>query len=131
VLGHISFGVRSYLRSKCFYTAIFRPLDIVPIYDNAVLTTLSFGFDGDHEVFNIYEYSKLARPPGRGSHFCFNAPTRRAVREWWDAGCKNGGRDDGAPGVREEFGGFYYAAYLTDPDGWRLEVVCQEMDGEP
>lgn len=131
VLGHISFGVHSYARSKQFYSAILAPLGVVPLYDNPILTTVGFGFDGDHEVFNIFEYSKAASAFGRGSHLAFNAPTRRAVREFWEAGCRNGGKDSGAPGVREEYGAFYYAAFILDPDGFKLEAVCQEMDGEP
>ena len=83
------------------------------------------------EVLKIFEYSKMARAPGRGSHVAFNAPSRRAVREFWEEGVKNGGESEGAPGVREEFGAFYYAAFLKDPDGWVLECVCQESDGEP
>lgn len=33
--------------------------------------------------------------------------------------------------MREEYGAFYYAAFILDPDGFKLEAVCQEMDGEP
>ena len=131
VLGHISFGVRSYARSKAFYTAVFAPLDVVPIYDHEVLAIVGFGFDRDHEVIKLFEYSKAAHPPGPGSCVTFNAPTRKAVREFWMAGCRNGGRDEGRPAVLEEFGAFYYAAFLLDPDGFKLECVCQEIDGEP
>ena len=131
VLGHISFGVRSYNVSKAFYTAVFAPLGVIPIYDNPILTTTGYGYHGDVEVFNIFEYSKAARAPGRGSHLAFNAPTRKSVRDFWQAGCRNGGKDDGPPGVREEYGAFYYAAFIIDPDGFKLEAVCQEEDGEP
>jgi len=103
----------------------------VPIYENTVLAIVGFGFDRDNEILKIFEYSKAARPPGPGSHVTFNAPTRKAVREFWMAGCRNGGRDEGRPAVLEEFGAFYYAAFLLDPDGFRLECVCQEIDGEP
>jgi hypothetical protein len=50
--------------------------------------------DEDHEVFNIFEYSKAAHPPGRGTHVAFNAPTRKAVRQFWEAGVRNGGTDE-------------------------------------
>ncbi|KAH8603003.1 hypothetical protein B0O99DRAFT_604861 [Bisporella sp. PMI_857] len=131
VLGRISFGVRSYKASKAFYTKILAPLDVVPIYDHEILAIVGFGFDQDHEVLKLFEYSKAARPPGPGSSVTFNAPSRRAVREFWMAACRNGGKDEGKPAVLEEFGAFYYAAFILDPDGFRLECVCQEIDGEP
>ena len=130
LLGHISFGVQSYSRSKLFYAAILAPLGVSLVYDNAARTTLGFGFDEGHEVLNIFEYSEEAHPPGRGTHLAFNAPSRRAVREFWKAGCENGGMDEGKPGVRANYGEFYYAAFLIDPDGFKLEAVYQEEDGK-
>lgn len=54
------------------------------------------------------------------------------MREFWEAGVKNGGKSDGEPGVREKYGNNYYAAFLIDLDGWRLEAVYQEqvLEGE-
>ncbi|KAH8601774.1 Glyoxalase/Bleomycin resistance protein/Dihydroxybiphenyl dioxygenase [Bisporella sp. PMI_857] len=131
LLGHISFGVKSYQRSKTFYTALLAPLGVRLVYDNPARTTLGYGFDENHELLNIFEHSDQAHPPGKGCHLAFNAPSRKAVREFWEAGCSNGGVSDGEPGVRKHYGPFYYAAFLLDPDGYRLEVVYQEEDKEP
>ena len=59
-----------------------------------------------------------------GLHFCFAAPTREAVQAFHAAAIKAGGTDNGAPGPRKEYGDNYYAAFVIDPDGFRLEAYC-------
>ena len=58
-----------------------------------------------------------------GSHVCFAAKAIPAVRAAWEGGIAAGGSDDGAPGVRPQYGGTHFAAYLRDPDGHRVEVA--------
>jgi catechol 2,3-dioxygenase-like lactoylglutathione lyase family enzyme len=130
VLGHISFGVRSYETSKQFYTAIFKPFGIELVFDDPVRKILGYGLDAQHEVFNVFERGEDARAPGAGTHLAFNAPNRAAVDGFFQAGIRNGGKGDGQPGIREKYGRDYYAAYLFDPDGFRLEAVFQDPDGE-
>ena len=48
---------------------------------------------------------------------------RAAVEAAHEAALRNGGRDDGAPGPRPRYGPLYYAAYVRDPDGLRVEFV--------
>lgn len=55
ILGHISFGVRSYETSKQFYTEIFKPFGIELVFDDPVRKILGYGLDAQHEVFNIFE----------------------------------------------------------------------------
>src|SRR3954463_6038211 len=64
------------------------------------------------------------RPLGR--HWCFKAISRQAVDAFWRAGLETGGDDEGAPGVRENYHRTYYAAFLSDPDGNRIEAVCHK-----
>lgn len=128
LLGHISFGVQSYSRSRIFYTAILAPLGAQLVYDNATRGVLGYGFEEDCEIINIFECKEGARPAGNGSHVAFNAPSRKAVREFWEAGVANGGVDGGGPGLRTDYGEFYYAAFLLDPDGFKLEAVFQQEE---
>jgi catechol 2,3-dioxygenase-like lactoylglutathione lyase family enzyme len=125
ILGHVSFGVRSYETSKKFYTAIFTPLGISLVFDNADRKILGYGFDKKHEVVNIFERGEDAHAPGLGTHLAFNAPNRKAVGEFFEAGIAHGGKSNGPPGIRERYGENYYAAFLIDPDGFRLEAVYQ------
>ena len=59
-----------------------------------------------------------------GLHVCFSAPTRKAVEAFYAAALSTGGSDNGGPGLREGYGENYYAAFVIDPDGYRLEAYC-------
>ena len=128
LLGHVSFGVRSYEASKKFYTESLRPFGVELVYDNPDQKILGYGFDADSEILNMFERGEAAQPPGPGTHFAFNAPSRKAVTEFWNAGIRNGGRSDGFPGLREGCGKDYFAAFLFDPDGFKLEAVFQDSE---
>ena len=65
-------------------------------------------------------------PPGPGFHLAFDAPSRSAVDAFHAAGVENGGVDLGAPGLRPHYGENYYAAFVADPDGYKLEAVFQQ-----
>ncbi|KAK3303615.1 Glyoxalase/Bleomycin resistance protein/Dihydroxybiphenyl dioxygenase [Chaetomium strumarium] len=131
-LGHISIGVRDYDVSKAFYTAVLAPLGMKLVYDSEVsspgtgkVRTLGYGIDPEHELLNIFEFGEEAAPPGPGFHLAFNAPTRDAVVEFHAQAMASGGMDNGLPGVRKHYGGSYFAAFVVDSDGWRLEAVCK------
>jgi len=59
-------------------------------------------------------------------HLAFSARSRSAVDAFYRAGLKARGRDNGAPGLREDYSPTYYAAFLLDPDGNNVEAVCQK-----
>ena len=66
--------------------------------------------------------------PGRdrvtaGAHIAFRAGDAGAVMRWHDAAVSHGGIDIGPPGVRPEYSGYYYAAFVLDPDGNNVEAV--------
>jgi catechol 2,3-dioxygenase-like lactoylglutathione lyase family enzyme len=61
---------------------------------------------------------------GPGVHLAFTAPDHAAVDRFHAAGLEAGGRDNGAPGPRPDYGPRYYAAFLFDPDGNNVEAVC-------
>jgi catechol 2,3-dioxygenase-like lactoylglutathione lyase family enzyme len=59
-----------------------------------------------------------------GTHLAFVAASPAAVDRFHAAGLKAGGRDNGAPGLRQDYSPKYYAAFLIDPDGNNVEAVC-------
>lgn len=139
-ISHISIGVRSYAVSKAFYAAVLGPLGLLLVYDSETTSlspatsssppsskrrTLGFGPDADHEMVNIFEVGEHAAAPGPGCHVAFNAPTRAAVREFYEQAIRLGGTGDGEPALRRYYEPRYYAAFVIDPDGWRLEAVCK------
>jgi len=62
--------------------------------------------------------------PAPGAHICFRAPDRAAVDAFHAAALATGGRDDGPPGLRPVYHPDYFAAFVLDPDGHRIEAVC-------
>jgi catechol 2,3-dioxygenase-like lactoylglutathione lyase family enzyme len=66
----------------------------------------------------------LAKSPANGAHIAFQAKTRVQVDGFHASGLKAGGKDNGAPGLRADYGPKYYAAFLIDPDGNNVEAVC-------
>ena len=63
-------------------------------------------------------------------HWCFRAPSRLAVDAFHKAGLTAGGCCDGPPGLRPDYHPSYYAAFLLDPDGNRVEAVCHRKEAE-
>jgi catechol 2,3-dioxygenase-like lactoylglutathione lyase family enzyme len=116
---HVSIGVRDIAAAKRFYDAAFQPLG----YKCLSEVEGSLGYGDRAPVFWI---SVSERPvpaePKSGLHICFAAPSRKSVDSFHTAALKAGGRDNGAPGLRADYGDDYYAAFVIDPDGYRIEA---------
>lgn len=117
---HISFGVRDIQRARRFYDAALAPLGFTAL--NVGEDSLGYGKEAVALWLSVSE-SPVPADPRSGLHVCFQAPSRAAVGEFHRAGVAAGGRDNGAPGLRADYGPTYYAAYLVDPDGYRLEAL--------
>jgi predicted lactoylglutathione lyase len=63
-----------------------------------------------------------------GQHFCMTASTREAVNAFYKAALTIGGHDNGKPDLRADYGPDYYAAFVIDPDGYRIEACCNRKD---
>lgn len=121
MLDHVSIGVADIARSKAFYDAALAPLAIVAKYAEGG----ALGY-GDERIFFWVSASERPVPadPASGLHFCFAAPSRASVDAFHAAALKAGGRDNGPPGLRADYGPDYYAAFVIDPDGYRIEAYC-------
>lgn len=121
MLDHVSIGVRDIARTRRFYDAALAPLD----YGCLSAGEASLGYGRDGVAFWI---SRSERPvpadDASGLHFCFRAGSRAAVDAFHAAALAAGGRDNGAPGLRADYGDDYYAAFVVDPDGYRIEAYC-------
>lgn len=123
MLGHLSFGVRDLARASVFYDAVLSSLGWVRLW-NGGDRGLGYGPPDGGEKLNLFARADAA-PPGPGFHLAFDAPSRAMVDAFHAAALANGGLDRGAPGVRLRYGPTYYACFVTDPDGHRLEAVHQ------
>jgi catechol 2,3-dioxygenase-like lactoylglutathione lyase family enzyme len=121
VLNHVSIGVHSIARAKKFYDGALKPLGYVCLSESAD----SLGYGATAVVFWIGKSEKPV-PAGAASglHFCFESPTRKSVDAFYKAALAAGGQDNGKPGLRADYGENYYAAFVVDPDGYRLEAYC-------
>lgn len=147
-LSHISLPITNHHASRAFYTAALAPLGLHLVYDSEDppptpptsttpnrIKTLGYGPTPSSEILNLFEYpeqqSKKKDERERneegmsGFHVAFNAPSREAVVEFHRRAIEAGGRDRGAPGVRAGYGRGYFAAFVVDLDGWRVEAVCK------
>lgn len=130
MLDHVSITVADIRRAERFYDAVLAALGVGKVGSSA--EWIGYGERGDPaHPDRSYLSMRLGRAPepAAGRHWCFKAPSRRAVDLFWRAGLDAGGRDDGAPGLREAYHPAYYAAFLVDPDGNRIEAVCHRADG--
>ncbi|HEX2789890.1 MAG TPA: VOC family protein [Steroidobacteraceae bacterium] len=121
MLQHVSIGVRNIATTKAFYDAAFAPLGYACL--RARDDWLWYGKERV-EFSTRQTDAPVAAHPSSGLHFCFSAPTRSSVDAFHAAAIANGGTDNGRPGIREHYAPNYYAAFVVDPDGYRLEAYC-------
>ena len=121
MLDHVSIGVRDVKQAKRFYDAALKPLGYACL--SAGEGSLGYGSEAVALWIGAAE-RPVAADAKSGLHFCFAAPTRKAVDAFHAAALRAGGSDNGAPGLRADYGPSYYAAFVIDPDGYRIEAHC-------
>ncbi|MEH6579795.1 MAG: VOC family protein [Amphritea sp.] len=124
LLDHVSISVFKLTECVEFYDAIMEALDCEKVYQ----TDKSLGYgvrctvgEENHSYLAVYESDNANTDDAR--HWCFKATSREAVDSFYQNGIKNGGRCNGAPGLREHYHKHYYGAFLYDPSGNRVEAV--------
>jgi catechol 2,3-dioxygenase-like lactoylglutathione lyase family enzyme len=123
MLNHVSIGVRNVAKAKKFYDDALKPLG----YECLSESPDSLGYGATAVVLWIGKSEKpVPADAASGLHFCFDAPTRKSVDAFHKAALATGGKDNGKPGLRADYGDNYYAAFVVDPDGYRLEAYCSK-----
>lgn len=121
MISHVSIGVRDLEKAGRFYDAALAPLGYKRLYDSA--EALGYGAKSP-ELWVMKVSRPVAADKNSGLHLCLDGPTHKAVDGFHAAALKAGGSDNGAPGLRKDFGENYYAAFVADPEGYRLEAYC-------
>jgi len=115
---HIGLKVKDIPASVRFFTAALKPLGLVAGSQDD--TSASFGPPGAPALW-------LGKGKAAGGvHIAFTAGDRKAVEAFHAKGLAAGGKDNGGPGPRPDYGADYFAAFLIDPDGNNVEAVCHE-----
>lgn len=124
MLHHLSFAVSDIARSAAFYDAVLPTLGYVRVWADG--TAVGYGSPGGEDKFAIKLRRRGVTIPGDGFHVAFSAPSQEAVGGFYKAALEHGGRDNGGSGFHPEYGSKYFAAFVFDPDGYRIEAVRDE-----
>jgi len=121
MIDHISVAVRDLKQAEAFYAVLLAPLGLTKLreWPNAAI-----GFGKKYPEFWINKRETITPvATDSGAHVCLRAPDTGAVDAFHAAALKAGGASDGEPGLRRHYYAGYYAAFVRDPDGNRLEAV--------
>jgi catechol 2,3-dioxygenase-like lactoylglutathione lyase family enzyme len=118
---HVVFGVSDYATSKAFFLKALEPIGMAVVAEGPPGIELSA--DGQASLCLFPTNEKPSH-----LHLAFRAENRGQVDAFHRAALAAGGRDNGAPGLRPNYSGRYYAAFVIGPDGHNIEVVCHEPE---
>jgi catechol 2,3-dioxygenase-like lactoylglutathione lyase family enzyme len=118
MLDHIGIPVSDLTKSKQFFVTALAPLGYKVLFD------LPQAVGMGNEAAPAFWIGK--GQPGAALHIAFPANDRGAVDAFHQAALAAGGRDNGKPGIRAQYHPNYYAAFVYDPDGNNVEVVCRK-----
>jgi catechol 2,3-dioxygenase-like lactoylglutathione lyase family enzyme len=120
MLHHVSLGTSDLDRARAFYDPVMNELGLRRTLDveeavgyGAGITVFSLNMPADSERATV----------GNGTHIAFEVEKRAAVDAFFQAALANGGTSDGPPGLRPEYDTHYYAAFVRDPDGNKIEAL--------
>ena len=118
MIDHVSIGVRDLVQARRFYAAVLAPLGFTQLR----AWPTSVGYGRKYPEFWINFRPNLVTSD-TGVHVCLRAESTQAVDAFHAAASPAGGSSDGAPGLRPEYFAGYYAAFIRDPDGNRIEAI--------
>jgi catechol 2,3-dioxygenase-like lactoylglutathione lyase family enzyme len=121
MIDHVSLAVRDLAKAETFYTALLAPLGMAKLRE---WPGAAIGFGKKYPEFWINRRDAMdSVPQDSGVHVCLRAPDTNAVDAFHAAAINSGGASDGAPGPRKHYHDGYYAAFIRDPEGNRIEAV--------
>ena len=119
MIDHTGVAVLNLRKSKAFYAAALAPLGYSALMEFEQVAGFGIAPKPD---FWIAEGAPNVPP----IHVAFRADSRAQVDAFYKAAIAAGGRDNGAPGLREHYHPNYYGAFVLDPDGHNIEAVCHD-----
>lgn len=121
---HINIGVSDYAKSKAFFLKALKPLGV----EKGPEGEPSYGIElyGRNDASFCLHQTTVRPAP---LHIAFVAESRDEVKAFYRAALDAGGEDNGAPGLRPQYSGKYYAAFVIGPDGHNIEAVFHESEG--
>ena len=125
-LSHVSLGTNDFPSAKRFYDAVLATLDIRCVMD----FDQGAGYGREFPEFWVQlPIDGASANPGNGTHVCFNAATVEQVKAFHQVALEQGAEDEGKPGLRKEYSENYFAAFVRDLDGHKVEAMCWVKKG--
>ena len=118
---HVKFGVSDYEASKAFFLKALEPLGVKVVSEGTPTYGVELCSEDDISLCLFQTEEKPAH-----LHLAFTAESRQQVDAFYGAALAAGGKDNGPPGLRQNYHANYYAAFVIGPDGHNIEVVCQK-----
>lgn len=130
MFSHVTVGTANVERAARFYDAVLATLGIVRVKSfKSGIGYAEPGFSGIEPPFWVLRpYDRQPQSAGNGPMVAFEAATRSEVDTFHRTALANGGRDEGAPGLRPHFHPSFYGAYVRDPDGNKVCAVCHQAE---
>ncbi|OGF93714.1 hypothetical protein A3G54_02105 [Candidatus Giovannonibacteria bacterium RIFCSPLOWO2_12_FULL_44_15] len=119
MIAHVSIHVSNYEKSKDFYTKALAPLGYEAVMDMPQHKVMGMGVKGNPDLWIVERKENLGR-----EHAAILVGDKSVVDQFHKAALEAGGKDNGAPGIRQEYSPDYYAAFVLDLDGNNIEAVC-------
>jgi catechol 2,3-dioxygenase-like lactoylglutathione lyase family enzyme len=120
MIDHVSIAVRDLAASARFYAEVLATLGYEKLADRPA----TIGFGKKYPEFWLNERRNMTPVDAdAGAHICLRASSVEAVQAFHAAAIKAGGTSDGAPGPRSGQIGGYYAAFIRDPEGNKIEAA--------
>ena len=119
ILNHVSVGTSDITKAVSFYDSV---LYTLAIKRSHYIENVAAAY-GDNFEFWVGCPCESKASIGHGSHVAFNAPDQNAVDEFYRVAIELGGSCEGKPGLRPEYSESYYAAFVCDLDGNKIEAV--------
>lgn len=126
MFSYMVLGTNDLPRAIAFYDAVLAPLGHARIADyDPDGTSAAWGIDdpGPH-LWVTLPFDGAPATVGNGVMVSFLAESRDAVNAFHAAAMTHGGTDEGPPGLRPQYGPHFYAGYVRDPDGNKVNAVC-------
>jgi catechol 2,3-dioxygenase-like lactoylglutathione lyase family enzyme len=121
IIDHLGFQVTSFTRSRDFFVAALKPLGMGIIMQGEGWVMI--GREGEGAIW-LGSFGPITSP----IHVAFSAANREQVRQFHATALAAGGKDNGAPGIRDQYHPNYYAAFVIAPDGHNIEAVCHRPE---
>jgi catechol 2,3-dioxygenase-like lactoylglutathione lyase family enzyme len=116
MIEHVSVPIRNYKKSVKFYSVALKPLGYVLLRKYPPYAA-GFCEGGSTSVWVVQKKGKV-----QPMHLALRAKSKKAVEKFYTEALKAGGKDNGKPGFRRDYGDNYYAAFVLDPDGNNIEA---------